>query len=122
VHIRLLDHRGQRLLGGASRFQKGREVAAFAQPRDLQVDAACARVPGALAVAVAVDEAPGVSIAMRRTGAGLDLRLHQPVGGKRQHLTHQVAIGALLDQFDQRHSVVGHRHLRLLGSSSQLEP
>ena len=55
---------------------------------------------------------------MRRAGSGLPLGLHQPLGGKAQHLAHQVAIGALLDQLQQRHLVVGHRHLCAEGSRS----
>jgi hypothetical protein len=59
---------------------------------------------------------------MRRAGAGVHLKLHHPPGGKAQHLADQVGIGALLDQLQQRHLLVGHRHLLAEGSSSQLEP
>ena len=41
-----------------------------------------------------------------------------PLGREGQHLAHQVAIGPLLDQLDQRHSLVGHRRLRF-GSRSR---
>ncbi|MBV0893143.1 hypothetical protein KTN05_15105, partial [Paracoccus sp. Z118] len=37
---------------------------------------------------------------------------------KGQHLAHEVAVGLLLNQLDQHHSVVGHRHLRI-GSRSR---
>jgi len=89
---------------------------------DFQIDPPCARIPGAFAVAVALDQAVWVALAVRHAGACLDLGLRQPLGGEGKHLADKIGIGALLDQLDQRHSVVGHRHLRLLGSSSQLEP
>jgi putative transposase len=49
-----------------------------------------------------------------RASAGelIDLGGHQPLAGERQQLTHQIGIGALLDQLEQRHSLVGHRRLR----------
>jgi hypothetical protein len=59
---------------------------------------------------------------VRRAGADLHLGLHQPLGGKAQHLAHQVRIGTLFDQLQQRHLLVGHRRLRTPGSGSQLEP
>ena len=64
----------------------------------------------------------GIARAMRGSGARLDFGIHQPPGGEGQHLAHKISVGALLDQLQKRHSVVGHRHLRFRGSSSQLEP
>jgi hypothetical protein len=55
---------------------------------------------------------PRIAGAVRGPGARLNLRLHEPFGGERQHRPHQITIGALLHQLDQRHSVVGHRRLR----------
>jgi hypothetical protein len=45
-------------------------------------------------------------------GELIDLGGHQPLAGKRQQLTDQIGIGALLDQLEQGHSLVGHRRLR----------
>ncbi len=122
MHVGLLDHRGERLLGGAARLQEGGEVTALAQAGDLEVDPTGAHVPGAFAVVVALHEAVGVALVVRCAVARLDLGRHQPLGGEGKHLSDKIGIGALLDHLDQRHSVVGHRHLRLMGSSSQLEP
>src|SRR5690606_31135971 len=35
-----------------------------------------------------------------------------PLGREGQHLAHKVNVGLLLNQLDQRHSLVGHRRLR----------
>src|SRR5688572_9767683 len=57
--------------------------------------------------------------AIRAAGAGrtaglrFDFQFHHAIGGKGQQLAHEVGIGPLLDQLDQGHSLVGHRHLRL---------
>ena len=57
---------------------------------------------------------PGVRAPRRGAGELLDLGRHQPLGGKGQQLADQVRVGALLDQLQQRHSLVGHRRLRLV--------
>src|SRR4051794_33768782 len=92
-----------------------REVGALAQLRDGELDPADAGLPAALAVAVpVVDPVRGTGTA---GGAGqlLDLGRHQPLGGERQELADQVRVGALLDQLQQRHSLVGHRRRLRLG-------
>jgi hypothetical protein len=122
VHVGFLDHRGERLLGRAPRLQEGGEVAALAQLGDLTLDPARACVPGAPPIAVALLLTRRVTQAVSRSGAGFHRGFHQPLGGKGQHLAHQVGVGVLFDQFDQRHSLVGHRRLRSSGSSRQLEP
>jgi len=50
VHIGLLHHRGQRLLGHPSRFQKSQEVGSLAQLRDAELDRAGPGLPIAVAV------------------------------------------------------------------------
>jgi hypothetical protein len=49
-------------------------------------------------------------------GAGrtANLKLHQPVCGKADHLAQQIGVGTLLQQRTKAHHRVGHR--RLLGS------
>ena len=122
MDIGLLDHSRERLLGGAPRFQKGRQIAALAQLGDGEIDPARPRVPGPLAIAVAVVEPLGAARAGWHAGPGFDLQLHQALGRKGQHLPHEVGISPLLDQLKKRHSGVGHRRLRGQVQASQLEP
>jgi hypothetical protein len=122
VDVRLLDDGGQRLLGGAPRLEEGGKVTAPAQARDLQIDPPDTGVPGPPAIAVALHLPGGTTLPVRRASADLHLGLHQPLGRKTQHFAHQLGIGALLDQLQQSHSVVGHRRLRAWGSDSQPEP
>ena len=122
MHVGFLDDGGERLLRRPPWLEEGREIAAAAQPGDFQIDLPDPGVPRPLPIAVALDQAFGIAHAMRGSGARLDFGVHQPPGGEGQHLADKVSIGALLDQLQKRHSVVGHRHLRFRGSSSQLEP
>ena len=46
-------------------------------------------------------------------GVALDLQLHQPPGGKANHLTKIICVGGLFQKRLQGQSVVGHR--RFLG-------
>jgi hypothetical protein len=55
-------------------------------------------------------------------GELVDLGRHQPLASEGQELTDQVRIGTLLDQLKQRHSLIGHRRLRLCVQASQPEP
>jgi hypothetical protein len=109
LDVGVLDHRRQRLLGHPARFQEAGEVAAAAQLRDAQLDRAGARLPDPVAVAVAVVDALGAALAMRRAGQALDLELHQALRGEADHLAHQLDIGALLQQRPKAHHLVGHR-------------
>jgi len=52
VDVGLLDHGHQRLLGRPARLQKGREVTALAQLRDVQPDRAGPGIPLALSIAI----------------------------------------------------------------------
>jgi len=65
-------------------------------------------VPVPLAVAVAVRLAQRAARALGRAGGYLGLGLHDPLGGEGQHVSHQVGVGALLDQFQKGHSLLGH--------------
>ena len=79
LHIGFLDHRGQRLLGHAARLQEAREVAALPQLGDAQLDRAGARLPVAVAVAVALGQPLRALLAIAGAGQAADLQLHQPL-------------------------------------------
>jgi len=109
LHIGLLDHGGERLLGGAPRLQELGEVAALAQLGDLQLDAARARVPRALAVAVAAVDSLGTLLVVAGAAARFDIELHQALGHELNHLAQHVDVGSLLGKLGQCHSGGGHR-------------
>jgi hypothetical protein len=81
-----LDHRGQRLLGVAARLKKARKVAASTQFRNAQLDRRGTGVSRAVAEAVALVDALGAALAMRRATQRLGLQLHQPLRGEADHL------------------------------------
>jgi len=60
--------------------------------------------------------------ALGRAGRRLDLGLHDPLGGKGEHVPHQVGVGALLHQFEKGHPVVGHRWSPVRSQVSQPKP
>ena len=113
LNIGLLDHRRERLLGHATRFQKRREVTALGL-RNAQLDRAGARLPDPVAIAVAVIDAVGAALPMGGAGQAFDFQLHRPLRGKTDHLAQQIGIRALLQQRAKAHHLVGHR--RVLGS------
>ena len=109
LDVGLLDHRGQRLLGHPPRLQEAGEVAALPQLRDAQLDRAGARLPVALAIAVALGQPLGALLAVAGAGQAAHLQLHQPLGGKADHLPQKIGVGGLLHQRPQVHHLVGHR-------------
>lgn len=109
LDVGFLDHRGQRLLRHPARLQAAREVAPLAQPWDAQLDRPRPRLPVAIAVAVALRQPARVLLAVRRAGQPADLQLHQPLGGKADHVTQKIAVGGLLHERAQGHHLVGHR-------------
>jgi hypothetical protein len=62
MHVGLLHHWGHGLLSQPARFQEGREVAAFPELGDAQPHRAGARLPGTVAVAVAVVDPLGAAL------------------------------------------------------------
>jgi len=82
MNVGLLDHGRKRLLGRAARLEESREIGALAQLGDGEVDPPGPRVPGALAMTVAVVEPLGAAHARRRAGQGFDLQRHQELGRK----------------------------------------
>ena len=109
LDVGLLDHGGERLLGHPPRLQEAREVGALPQPGDAQLDRAGARLPVALAIAVALRQTLRALLPEGRAGQPADLQLHQALGGKADHLAQQIRIRALLQQPAQGHHLVGHR-------------
>ena len=113
LDVGLLDHRRQRLLGHPPGLQEAREVAPLPQLRDPQRYRAGARLPAALAVAVAMGDPLRRTLAMGGAGQPFHLQLHQTLGREADHLAQQIGVGALLQRPAQGHHVIGHR-----GSSS----
>jgi hypothetical protein len=109
LDIGFLDHRRQRLLGHATRLQKARKIAALAQAGDAQLDGPGPGLPIALAVPVALNQAVRRLLAITRAGQATDLHLHQPLGGKRDHVAQNIRVRGLLDQRAQVHHGIGHR-------------
>ncbi len=109
LHVGLLDHGGQGLLGRSPRLQKRREVAAGSELGDLQVDAACAGVPQPIAVAVAAVGPLRALDVVAGAAQGLDIQVHQPLGDILDHLPQHVHVRPLLGQFGQCHRCLGHR-------------
>ena len=68
LNIGLLDHRRERLLGHAARFQKGREITALAQLRDAQLDGPSAGLPNPVAIAITVIDSVRAALAMGGAG------------------------------------------------------
>ena len=68
-----------------------------------------ARLPHPVPVAVALDQPLGALLAPGRAGQAAHLQLHQPLGGKADHLAQEIGVRGLLDQAAQGHHLVGHR-------------
>jgi len=67
-------------------LQEAGEVAATAQLGDAQLDRPGPGLPVAITIAVALHQAVGVLLAVRRACQRADLQLHQPLGGEGDHL------------------------------------
>ena len=109
LDVGFLDHRGERLLRHPPRLEEAREVGALPQLGDAQLDRAGAGLPVPIAIAVALRQPLGALLAIGGAGQLADLQLHQPLGGKADHLAQQVGVRGLLDQATQAHHLVGHR-------------
>jgi hypothetical protein len=113
LDVGLLNNRGDRLFRHPSRLEEAREITALAQLGNPQFDRAGARLPVAVAIAVALGQALGRPFAMGRARAALDVQLHQALGGETDHLAQIIGVGGLFQKRLQGHSVIGHR--RFLG-------
>ena len=94
----------------AARLQKGREVEALAQLGDGEVNPACSRVPGALAIAVSMIE-PGSGL---RTPAGAPVQVPPPPASSsaRPQRPASCARSASARFSISSRRAAGHRHLR----------
>jgi hypothetical protein len=54
-------------------------------------------------------QATGALLPVGRPSLGLDLQLHQPLGGKTDHLAKQIGVRGLLHERTEVHHLVGHR-------------
>src|SRR5207245_6948736 len=77
LHVGLLDHCGQSLLGHPARLPESRQIAPLAPLPNAQLDRACAGLPVAIAVSIAVVDPLGAAFAMTSAGQPLDLQRHQ---------------------------------------------
>ena len=109
LDIGLLHDRGERLLRHPARLEEAREIAALAQLGNAQLHRSGARLPIAVAVAVALRQTVGRAFAMGRAGAALNVQLHQALGGKADHLAQKIGVGGLFQKRLKGHSLVGHR-------------
>ena len=84
---------------------------------DLRVylERAEARIEAALAITVAVIEPIAGAFVAASADQTLDIGFHQDLQHRLRHGSQEIAVAALLQQFDKRHSVVGHRLLGQLG-------
>jgi hypothetical protein len=93
LNVSLLNDGGQRLLGQAARFEEARKIGALAQLRDAQLDRAGARLPIAVAIAVALSEPLRRTLAVGGAGLGANLQLHQSLGREADHLAQNIGVG-----------------------------
>ncbi len=92
----LLDHRGECLLSHSARLQETREVAAFPELRDAQLDSSRTGLPVPVAIAIALRQPLRALLAMGSAGQPTHLHLHHSMRGKADHLAHHIGIGASL--------------------------
>jgi hypothetical protein len=109
LHIGFLDHCRQRLLGDPARLQETREIASLPELGDVQIDRPGAGLPRPVAVPVALRQPVPRALAIGGAGQALHLELHQPLGGKADHLAQEIGVAALLQQGAKGDPVVGHR-------------
>ena len=79
-------------------------------------------LPDPVAGAVALVQAFGVLLAVGRPGLAFDFHLHQPLGGKADHLAQHIGIRGLLYERAQVHHIVGHRWFLGCVGVSQPDP
>jgi len=109
LDVRLLDDGGQRLLGHPAGLQEAREVAAAAQLGDAQFDRPGPGLPITIAIAITLCQTGGALLAVRRACQRADLELHQPLGGKSDHIAQYIRVRGLLHEHTQVHHLVSHR-------------
>ena len=93
-----MHHGDESLLGRPPRLEEAGEVAALPQLWDLEFDAAGARLPEALSVAVPAIRPVLSPLAVGGPGPLLDLELHEPIDDVCQELADDVVPGPLLNE------------------------
>ena len=96
--VGLLHDGDHRLLGQPSWFEEARDVTALPELGDPQFDGAGLCFQVAIAVAVALREPIGALLAKVGACQPANLRIHQPMRGKADHLAQKVGIGSLSQQ------------------------
>jgi hypothetical protein len=91
--------------------RKPGEIATLAQLGDAQLDGVSAGFPAAIAIAVALRKPLAALLAVGGAGLVLDLELHQPLGGKTDHVAQDVGVLGIFNNRVKRHHLVGHRWL-----------
>jgi hypothetical protein len=105
--------RGSRKLGKYESLRSFGRTNAPHSPCDAQLNRAGPRLPIPVAIAVALDEPVGRTLAVACAGLGADFHLHQPLGGEGDHLAQNIRVGGRLHQRAKGHHLVG--HWRVLG-------
>ena len=75
----------------------------------INLDVAGPRLPAPVTVAIAPGQSLKRPFAMAGPRQPLNFQLHQPLGGKADHLPKHIGIRALLKQRTKRHHLIGHR-------------
>jgi hypothetical protein len=108
LHIRFLDHRRERLLGGSARLQERWEVATLTQLRDLHVHGAGADIPEPLAIAVAAILAFGAAFTVGGGADVLDVHVHHALHDVLDHFSQKIGIRPHFQELGQCNARLGH--------------
>ena len=108
LYVGLLDHRGERLLGGSARLEERRKVAPGAQLRDLDVHRSGTGLPEPLPVAVAAVLALRAAFAVGGGADVLHVHLHHALHDVLDHVPQKIAIRPLFQELRQCNARLGH--------------
>ena len=98
LDIGRLNHRRQRILPHPPGLQEAGEVAPLPDSRDPELDGAGSGLPATAPVPVAMGDPIRRSLTTLPACQPMDLQLHQPAGGKADHLPQHLRIGTLFQQ------------------------
>lgn len=99
----------ERFLSRPTRLQKAGKIAALAQLGSAQVDRAGARIPDAIAVAVAGVLPGNGSLAVGGAAERFYVHLHELLGGELEHVAYEIDVGALLGELRKCDTSFGYR-------------
>src|SRR5262249_40573711 len=94
--------------GGPTSLEKGWKVAALPELRNGNGQRAKCRVPGPLAIAVALVRSVGGSFSVGGPRQALDIDIHHSVDHERHHFPEEICVRPLLDKLRKVQSVDGH--------------